>query len=157
MCFLFWCVFFDCKCKRLNRLGENIQTQHNQKTDIHYFPAGTWDIFIIGRVEGWISCIYVFLCFCLEAFLLYLCSFCDVFVCMFSPSLFQLLHLQSTKTHNNRNNIRSFEKKTQNKLTTHKYIISQPEPDQYLCSVGSRAGYPVFLCLYKCCSRGKLK
>ena len=22
-------------------------------------PAGTWEIFIRGRVEGWISCIYV--------------------------------------------------------------------------------------------------
>ena len=36
------------------RLGEDRNT-NKETTDIHYFPAGTWEIFFRGRVLGWIS------------------------------------------------------------------------------------------------------
>ena len=66
----------------------NNNTNIKNKTEIHYFPAGTWEIFIRGRVEGWIYCISVVCVWyvCLAAFL-----FCFSFTFMFF--LFYVLRL----------------------------------------------------------------
>ena len=82
-------------------------TKHNKK-NIN-LPAGTWEIFNRGRVEGWISCIYVFICmfffeflfllFCLCFFMFFFSVFLFYKHNMFSPSLFKLLHLQSNNKH----------------------------------------------------------
>ena len=69
---------------------------------------------------------------------------------MCSPSLFKLLHLQSNKTHQQQKTHDKLRETITNKHhQTHKYIISQLEPERYLFAVGSRAGYPVFL-LFVC-------
>ena len=143
--------FFDGKCKSLNRLGENIKqtennniTTHKQKYRISSprTSANKYNIFIRGRVLGWISCISVFISFRSFSVLL-------LFLLLFSPSLFKLLHLQS-KQHIYKQKQKT-RRKHLKKHTKHKYIISQPEPERYVFAVGSWAGYPVFLCL--CISR----
>ena len=124
---------------------------------------------------GWISCIFVFYVF-LEAFLffmfflfslrggswagypvfLFLCfsrsfsvSFC-LFLC------FRLVYLSFCMYNrtNIYNNIQTHKKlrDKHKQQKQHKYIISQPEPDKYLFAVGSKAGYLVFMLLFKCVS-----
>ena len=102
----------DCKCKSLNRLGENRTKQKTNKNKTEKasrktfkqnrntgYPAqdptaNIYHIFIRGGSwAGYPICCCCFMLF-IEAFLFDLC--CLWFV-MFSPSLFKLLHLQSNK------------------------------------------------------------
>ena len=68
------------------------KTQKNNEQNRN-LPAGTWEIFIRGRVEGWISCISVF-CF-YYSFSVFSFMFLYVFF-LFSPSLFKLLPEHNT-------------------------------------------------------------
>ena len=108
--------------------------------------------YIFAEVRG-LDILYfcVSCCFFSRSFYVLLLLFVMLF-CMFSPSLFKLLHLQSKKSH-----IKTFEykkktlkasRKTWKQKRKQKYIISQPEPERYLFAVGSRAGYPVLLLFY---------
>ena len=141
---------FDCKCTSLKRLGENIQHRKKQKQKHNNsknnrnktgYPAHEPPRINIYRVEGWISCISVWcmllfeMCFCL----------CYVSFCCFMcwPSLVKLLHLQSTKTHNKRNNRNSFDKKKENNeqhKTTNRQIIKSLSPSRNLRNIHSRSG-----------------
>ena len=87
-------TYINQKTKNIKKLREK-QNNWKRTTEIHYFAAGTWERFIRGRVEGWISCILVFRVF--RVFLEALFVFCVFMFFMFSPSLFKLLHLQSNK------------------------------------------------------------
>ena len=78
----------------------------------------------------------------LEAFLFFSFLFC-----------FRLVYLSfcmynRTNTYNNIQTHKQLRDKHKQQ-TQHKYIISQPEPDKYLFAVGSKAGYLVFLFLFK--------
>ena len=118
------CVFcchmccFDCKCKSLNRLGEN-RTDRKQnrkasrKTKKHrntWYPAqnptaNKCNMFVSRRFVGWISCISVFLCS-----LFFSKLFCSVF-CLFC---FRLVYLSCCI--NNRTHTYTNIKQTHNKL-----------------------------------------
>ena len=54
--FMLLYVFFDCKCKHLNRLGENIQTKQTGHPLAHHSTANKY----LSR-SGWMSCICVLL------------------------------------------------------------------------------------------------
>ena len=80
--FVFMCFFFACKCKSLNRLGEDRKTternrnqteklREKQIQDIQPTNLREYISYIFSwRFVGWISCISFFLCFYvfLEAF-----------------------------------------------------------------------------------------
>ena len=91
--------------------------------------------------------------FMLLLFLFYRCCFMVVlcFLCMCSPSLFKLVHLQSNtqiQKQNNKQQILDENIIWKRKTKKQKYIISQPEPERYLFAVGSWAGYRVFLVVF---------
>ena len=106
---VFICVFFDCKCKSLNRLGENkhkhretnikqksFENQHKTTRNTGYpahEPPRIYIVYLFAQVRG-LDILY--LC-CLLRFFSKL--FCFFLFCMFSPSRFKLLHLQSNNTH----------------------------------------------------------
>ena len=111
-----------CKNRKTNITNFEKNRKQQETTDIHYFPARTWEIFIRGRVEGWISCISVFHVF-LEVFLFYFCFFLFLNIC------FRLVYLSfciynRTNSYKNRQHIKRFEKKTQSKLKIHVCLIS---------------------------------
>ena len=167
-CLLCVCVcFVDCKCKRLNRLGENIKnktltttlTRTNRKASRKKHKTEIQDIqptnlreyisYIYSwRFVGWISCmsvlfVYVFL----EACLFY-CCLC-LCVILFSPSLFKLLHLQSNKTHM----ISFLQKTTHKKLREkHKHRNNRNTlfPSRNLRDICSLSGRGLDI-LYFCC------
>ena len=96
---------------------------------------------------GWISSISVFMFLCFSR------SF-SVSFCLFFR--FRLVYL-SFCMYNRKNTYNDIQthKKLRDKhkqQKQHKYIISQPEPDKYLFAVGSKAGYLVFMFLFKCVS-----
>ena len=124
------------------------------------------------RFVGWKACICVFL----EAFLffmfflcfrfaevrgldiLYFCFyvFLEAFLFLSVCFCFRLVYLSfcmynRTNTYNNIQTHKKLRDKHKQQKQ-HKYIISQPEPDKYLFVVGSKAGYLVFMCLFKCVS-----
>ena len=111
---VYMCVF-DCRCKHIKRLGEHSSRQNNteQTTEklrehsqhkyiekhmnngIHTrYPAHECDIYLFESGRG--LAILYFCCLCVSR------SFSVVFsvlfcLCLFSPSLFKQLHLQSNK------------------------------------------------------------
>ena len=58
-------TYDNIQTQTLEEQQNNINTKNITKQKV---PAGTWEIFIRGRVEGWISCI---VCFCLNVVLAY--------------------------------------------------------------------------------------
>ena len=115
LCFVvvFYMCLFDCKCKSLKKtrrkhkiknIKKHKHTYTNSKKHIFknikyrntVFPAHEpLRIICARRFVGWIHCIsifYVFLRVCLCCLFMFLSV-----VVMFSPSLLQLLHLQSKK------------------------------------------------------------
>ena len=94
MCLLFYMCFFDCKCKSLKRLGENIKKNDRKKHKQNRTTKGKQKNINTGypahepprinrtnysrRFVGWIYCIYVFM-FSFELFLF----FCYVSFCLF--------------------------------------------------------------------------
>ena len=151
-------MFSPCLCKLLHLQSKNTwqQKQHKklrdkyvkEKTEIHYFPAGIWEIFIRGRVEGWISCMYVVVFMCFSK-LFWFIHVCCLFV-MFSPSLFELLHLQ-TKQHIQTEQI---QKNLGDNRTTQTYNrnINTLFPSRNLRYIYSRSG-PGLDILYLCVLR----
>ena len=146
---------FDCKCKSLKRLGENIKNnrkkhkqteqlkeKHKQKNRNTGYPAHEPPRInrtnYSRRFVGWISCISVVFPVFLWVFL---------FVCLFMFLLCFRLVLLSFCVYNRKNTYKNRKHRTtQRKTEKHKKTeISQPEPERYLFAVGSRAGYPVFL------------
>ena len=96
-CYVVICVCFDCKCKSLKRLGENINTnktknrqlreQHKKENRTTGYPAHEPPRIYVSyiysrRFVGWMSCISVFVYVFLEAFLfLFVSFFLFVFKC----------------------------------------------------------------------------
>ena len=70
-------------------------------------PAGTWDIFIRGRVEGWILCMFVCFNVCLWVFMFFMFSLFKCFRLAFQAFAFTI-----EKTHKNRNNRTTLRKTT---------------------------------------------
>ena len=129
--FVVICVVFDCKCKSLKRLGENItnrkkhkQKHTNSKKNIKHRNTGypaldpTANKYLSG--SGWEISVFLFLCFSLS------CSVFFVFMCFVDCKCKSLKrlgeHIKTTERNitNNRNNRR----KTETKKT--KYMISSP-------------------------------
>ena len=121
--YVLMCVFVDCKCKSLDRLGENInkKTERNitntteklREENILNKKRNTgYPAHVPPRRNIWYIYIYIYIYIFAEVRgldILYFCFvvlfsklFCFVnvsfWLCfMFSPSLFKLLHLQSNK------------------------------------------------------------
>ena len=86
------------------------------------------DIYFSRRFVGWKSCISVSFYVFLRVFMFLLFFFLFLFLYMFSPSLFKLLHLQSTNTHIN--HIKQTEQLEGTHKTKHK--TKQKSPSQTL-------------------------
>ena len=124
------------KHKQQNQQHKNKQQtwEKNTKTTSTAHPAGTWDIFIRGRVVGWrMSCIFVVLLFVIEGFLF---VFCCSFVFALSCWVFACVSEQTLVT----------TKRLREKQNT-KIQLIQPEPERYLFAAEWWAGCPVFLFL----------
>ena len=83
----FCLVFLSCCMHNQKTLIKTTNLQEKQKNTAH--PAGTWEIFIRGRVVGWMSCICCFsrrLLFVVDVLLLF----------FFLPSLFKLVPEHNT-------------------------------------------------------------
>ena len=111
------CVLFDCKCKSLKRLGENIttteinrttnrttqkKTENNRNTvyPAHEPPRINHTNYS-RRFVGWISCIYVVVCFFLELLCLCVCFFMSFVLCF--RLVFLSVCIYNRKTHITKN------------------------------------------------------
>ena len=138
---------FDCKCKSLNRQGENINKktlesfEKNRNTGYpaqdptanKYLSSSAWEIM-------YVCC----LCFCCFR-LVFVCCLVCCYTCLFDCKCKSLKRLGE-----NKQEVKSFEKnmylqKRKNRNT----LYPAHEPPRiniiYLFAVGSWAGYPVFL------------
>ena len=148
--------FFDCKCKSLNRLGENITTKQTQtvikqkslEKNIKHRNTGypaldpTGNKYFSG--SGWR--------------IMYFSCFKCVYMCLFDCKCKNLNRLgENIKQKQHRQNIHNTEKLREKQHKTHintGYPAQDPTANIYHIFIrgGSWAGYPVFLCLL-CFSR----
>ena len=154
---------FDCKCKNLKKTRrrhktnkhkdtykqtEQLEEKHKKNRNTGYpahEPPRINRTNYSRRFVGWIYCISVFSVFFSLSFSVVLCFF------MFCCLCFRLVFLSfciynRTITYTNIKQKQKHSKKNRTTEQTKKTEISQPEPERYLFVVGSRAGYPVFMC-----------
>ena len=120
--------------------------QQKTQTYIIVQPEPEIYLLLVGSRAGY----SVFLCYVfLEAFLLFMFVLLNI---LFSVRLvyFSCCMYNRNNTYKQIKHISIFETNKKHE-TQQTYIILQPEPEIYLFLVGSRAGYPVFLFLFKCC------
>ena len=172
---LFVCLytcFFDCRCKRLNRLGENKHNNKNIKasrktlktkqTEIQDIQPRTRPrinvIDLFAEVRGldilYLCFFCVFMFFVLED-----CIYIYIYICIYFNTkcvvCFRLVYFSfciynRTKTYTNRNNRKILRRKQTNKHT-HKNIYTL-FPSRNLRDIYSRSG-PGLDILYLCFSR----
>ena len=130
------------KHKQKNRnKTEQLEEKHkNNNTGYRPRTSANKSHKIFAEVRG-LDILY----FCFYVFLLVV-LFCLCFLCLFL--CFRLVFL-SCCIYNQKNTYKSTKKKQNNSkenIKTKRTSISQPEPERYFFAVGSRAGYPVFMC-----------
>ena len=159
-CYVVICVCFDCKCKNLKRLGENINTnktknrqlreQHKKENRTTGYPAHEPPRIYVSyiysrRFVGWMSCISVFVYVFLEAFLFLFVYFC--FCLCFRLAFLSFCIYNRQNIYNNINKQKY--KKLRYKYNNIKHINSL-FPSRNLRYIYSRSGRGLDI-LYFCC------
>ena len=124
-------TYKNIKHKKPQRKTTNNKTTNKNRN----LPAGTWEIFIRGRVEGWIFCISVlFVSLRVFMFFLFNVSLC---FCLFSPSRFSFSIYNRTNTYTN---IKTTTTTLKEKQKNNKKNKKQKSPSRNLRDIYSQSG-----------------
>ena len=158
----FYMCLFDCKCKSLQRLGENIKKRKQKQTTLRKTfkkkteisqPEPERYLFAVGSRAGYPVFMFVvlfleFVCFCLW-FFLFCCCFRIVCLsfCIYNrkrktyKNICLNTKIKNKKQNNSKENIKTKKEKE----------ISQPEPERYLFAE-VRGLDILYFCCCLCCS-----